>query len=152
VTDVNGCAGESNSNFIVSNIVNTSAIFGPTNPLQFQTVTYSVNPTSGSTYNWNLFGGTIESGQGTNSIDVKWNNSGQFIFSVVETDVNGCVGEEVFSSLITVIINSVEDINTNSRKLTKIIDILGRESKQKSNVPLFYIFEDGTVEKKIVVE
>ncbi|MGY8988866.1 MAG: hypothetical protein ACKVJA_01255 [Flavobacteriales bacterium] len=52
-----------------------------------------------------------------------------FSFSVIETDVNGCVGEEV-TLLVNVIINSVEDINTNSRKLTKITDVLGRESKQ----------------------
>ena len=38
-----------------------------------------------------------------------------------------------------------------NRKVEKIIDVLGRESKPKSNVPLFYIYDDGTVEKKIVV-
>ena len=129
----------------------TSAIFGPTNPTQFQTVTYSVIPSAGSTYNWSLFGGTIESGQGTNSIDVKWNNSGMFSFSVIETDVNGCVGEEV-TLLVNVIISSIQDINTNSRKLTKITDVLGRESKEKSNITLFYIFDDGTVKKKIIIE
>ena len=139
VIDANGCPGESSTPFIVSNIVNTSVIFGPTNPTQFQTVTYSVIPSAGSTYNWSLFGGTIESGQGTNTIDVKWNNSGMFSFSVIETDVNGCVGEEI-TLLVNVIINSVVDININSRKLTKITDVLGRESKEQSNIPLFYIF------------
>ena len=150
VVDANGCAGVSNPPFVVSNIVNTSAITGPTNPLQFQTVTYSVNPSAGSTYNWTLVGGTIESGQGTNSIDVKWNNSGGFTLSVLETDVNGCVGEEL-TILVNVIINSVEDIN-NNRELIKITDVLGRESKEKNNVTLFYIFDDGTVEKKIIIE
>ena len=150
VVDVNGCAGVSNPPFVVSNIVNTSAITGPTNPLQFQTVTYSVNPSAGSTYNWTLFGGTIESGQGTNSIDVKWNNSGGFTLSVLETDVNGCVGEEL-TILVNVIINSIEDIN-NNRELIKITDVLGRDSKEKNNVTLFYIYDDGKVEKKIIVE
>ena len=151
VVDANGCAGVSNPPFTVVNIVNTSAIFGPTNPTQFQTVTYSVTPSSGSTYNWNLFGGTIESGQGTNSIDVKWTNSGMFSFSVIETDVNGCVGEEV-TLLVNVIISSIQDVNDNIRKLTKITDVLGRESKEKSNITLFYIYDDGTVKKKIIVE
>ncbi|MBT5353921.1 MAG: hypothetical protein HOL56_02375 [Flavobacteriales bacterium] len=151
VTDLNGCPGVSNPPFTVYSIVNTSVISGPINPTQFQTVTYSVNPTSGSTYNWTLFGGTIESGQGTNSIDVKWTNSGMFTFSVLETDVNGCVGEEV-TLLVNIIFNSVEDINFNTGTLTKITDVLGRESKEKSNVPLFYIFDDGTVEKRIIIE
>jgi hypothetical protein len=38
------------------------------------------------------------------------------------------------------------------RALLKIIDILGRETKSAINSPLFYIYDDGTVEKKIVVE
>lgn len=36
--------------------------------------------------------------------------------------------------------------------LLKITDILGRESKQKCNMPLFYIYDDGTVEKRIIIE
>ncbi|MBT7481526.1 MAG: hypothetical protein HN677_03935 [Flavobacteriales bacterium] len=45
---------------------------------------------------------------------------------------------------------SVEDHNT--RKETfKVIDLLGREKKQ-TNQPLFYIYDDGTVEKKIIIE
>ena len=41
-----------------------------------------------------------------------------------------------------------------NRKLINIIDILGRETKQtkQTNQPLFYIYDDGTVEKRIVIE
>jgi hypothetical protein len=46
----------------------------------------------------------------------------------------------------------VEDINFNTGTLTKITDVLGRESNEESNVPLFYIFDDGIVERKIIVE
>ncbi|MBT6699977.1 MAG: hypothetical protein HOB15_06160, partial [Flavobacteriales bacterium] len=80
-----------------------------------------------------------------------WTNSGMFTFSVLETDVNGCVGEEV-TLLVNIIFNSVEDINSTTGTLTKITDVLGRESNEESNVPLFYIFDDGTVERKIIVE
>ena len=38
-----------------------------------------------------------------------------------------------------------------SRDIIKITDILGRETKQ-TNQPLFYIFDDGTVEKRIIIE
>jgi hypothetical protein len=34
----------------------------------------------------------------------------------------------------------------------KILDILGRESNEKKNNLLFYIYDDGTVEKRIVIE
>ena len=40
------------------------------------------------------------------------------------------------------------DVN---RKCIKIIDVLGKEIYE-TNQPLFYIFNDGTVEKKIIVE
>ncbi len=53
---------------------------------------------------------------------------------------------------ITSAISSVEEESTKNAKLIKIVDVLGREVKQKTNAPLFYIYEDGTVEKKIVIE
>ena len=38
------------------------------------------------------------------------------------------------------------------RKLKMIIDILGRDSKPIPNSTLLYIYEDGTVEKRIIVD
>lgn len=49
-------------------------------------------------------------------------------------------------------VTGVEDIYGNKRKLLKIVDVLGRETPYKKNTPLFYRYEDGTVEKKIVIE
>ena len=43
-------------------------------------------------------------------------------------------------------------INTPKGKLIKITDILGRETKRKKTQPLFYIYDDGTVEKQIIIE
>ena len=45
---------------------------------------------------------------------------------------------------------SVEEHTTN-KELLKVTDLLGRESKQ-TNQSLFYIYDDGTVEKKIIIE
>ena len=42
-------------------------------------------------------------------------------------------------------------INPN-RKLEKTVDILGKETKPKTNTPLIEIYDDGTVEKRIVIE
>jgi hypothetical protein len=42
--------------------------------------------------------------------------------------------------------------NNENRKLLKIIDVLGRETKPKTNTRLFYIYENGIVEKKIIIE
>ena len=46
---------------------------------------------------------------------------------------------------------SISEINT-EKILLNIIDVLGRETKGKRNTPLFYIYNDGTVEKKVVIE
>jgi hypothetical protein len=42
--------------------------------------------------------------------------------------------------------------NFNAGKVMKIVDVLGRKSKDLRNQPLFYIYDDGTVEKKIIIE
>jgi hypothetical protein len=39
-----------------------------------------------------------------------------------------------------------------NKKLLKVVDVLGRETHPNKNVPLFYIYDDGTVEKRIVIE
>ncbi len=44
---------------------------------------------------------------------------------------------------------SIFEINNENRKLTNIVDVLGREVKQINNQILFYIFNNGSVEKKI---
>ena len=41
---------------------------------------------------------------------------------------------------------------TNDKEILKVIDLLGRETKVSKNKGLFYIYNDGTVEKKIIIE
>ena len=57
-------------------------------------------------------------------------------------DING---------LISTTTSFVEVENTN-KKLLKIVDVLGRECFPIRNTPLFYIFDDGSVEKKLIIE
>ena len=65
--------------------------------------------------------------------------------------------------LIPVVMDSVRVVNlvlavsdhgavNNNRKLIKVIDALGHESKETTNKPLFYIYDDGAVEKKLIIE
>lgn len=49
--------------------------------------------------------------------------------------------------------NTLNINETPSNKiLSKITNILGQETTPKSNTPLFYLYDNGTVEKKIIVE
>ncbi|HIG33006.1 MAG TPA: hypothetical protein EYQ09_06200 [Flavobacteriales bacterium] len=48
---------------------------------------------------------------------------------------------------------AIIDINASGdRKLISTVDVLGRETKGTKNEPLFYIYDDGTVEKKLIIE
>ena len=48
---------------------------------------------------------------------------------------------------------AISDDNISSnRNVIKITDLLGQETPYRKNTPLFYIFDDGTVEKRIVIE
>ena len=47
---------------------------------------------------------------------------------------------------------SVIQEHTTNKELLKVTDILGRQTKDAKNEPLFYIYDDGTVEKRITFE
>jgi len=61
----------------------------------------------------------------------------------VTTNANGCDS--------TVYLNFRIDSSIN-KTLLKITDLLGRETKGTKNEILFYIYNDGTVEKRIIIE
>ena len=44
------------------------------------------------------------------------------------------------------------DVDSSNKELLKATDLLGRETKGTKNEVLFYIYDDGTVEKRIVIE
>ena len=56
-------------------------------------------------------------------------------------DINGLIGTTTL----------IENTTIKDKRLVRITDILGREIKE-TNQPLFYIYDDGTIEKKIVIE
>ena len=43
---------------------------------------------------------------------------------------------------------SIDDFSVKNKRLIKIVDLLGREREYKINTVLFYLFSDGTIEKK----
>ena len=55
------------------------------------------------------------------------------------------------SNFINYNTNSIIEYGNNIN-LNKKIDVLGRETKGKKNQPLFYIYDDGTVEKRITID
>jgi len=70
----------------------------------------------------------------TNWTEAKGNIDPQQYFS------NNCIGTATIEK------------NTTNKDLLKITDLLGRETKGTKNEVLFYIYDDGTVDKRIVIE
>ena len=64
----------------------------------------------------------------------------------------GDVGSNVYFSEDCPLLppSAIEEHPTN-KELLKVTDLLGREIKP-TNQPLFYIYDDGTVEKKLIIE
>jgi choice-of-anchor B domain-containing protein len=93
--------------------------------------------------------GLLNSTQNNGSI-IQFNPliNGQYYFIV--TDGLGCISDTAFIN-INNIPSSISGIQ-NSKELIKIVDILGRETEEKRNTTLFFIYSDGTVEKKIIIE
>jgi len=66
------------------------------------------------------------------------------------TVTNGSIdAQQYFSTNCS--ITQIQEQTTN-KELLKTIDLLGRVTKGTKNEPLFYIYDDGTVEKKIIIE
>ena len=92
-------------------------------------------------------------GSGVANACVVFTNFGVNSVTLWVTDVVGCVDTYTQSIFIDScnISNGLNNYTT-SKKLLKVTDILGRDTTPKSNTLLFYIYSDGTVEKKIIIE
>ena len=72
--------------------------------------------------------------------------------------IGQCTGTGEYTSLTTCqdscsLVSTIVDMHpNNTRSLLKIVDILGRDSHQSNKTILFYIYNDGTVEKRIVID
>lgn len=107
VTDGNGCTGSAGTSTTVTVNQNPApAITGANSVCSNSSGTYSVTNNPGNSYTWAISNGTINSGQGTNSVSVTWNASGAADISITETNNSTtCTG----SDILTVTINSSLD-------------------------------------------
>ena len=81
------------------------------------------------------------------SIHIRLLNSDQNCNSPIEICNLFYIDALEFSNTTT-----IEESRNSNKTLLKIIDILGRTTEDATNTPLFYIYDDGSVEKKIILE
>jgi hypothetical protein len=88
------------------------------------------------------------------AISISWNglnliSSGDYSYPLINS--SGC--DSIANINFTIIISGILNLpTTQSKYLIKVTDVLGRESKGIKNEPLFYIYDDGSIERKIIIE
>ena len=142
VTDVNGCM-----------IFHTVVITEPPALSISITSTDETSALNDGSATATVQGGTVTyayawSNGGTGNSQV---NLAPGLFTVIVTDANGCVISDT-SSVNAYNPTGIININNTSKTLIKITDILGQDTKEKANTTLFYIYDDGTVQKRIIIE
>ena len=71
-------------------------------------------------------------------------------YSVTLTNSVGC--DSIVNLNLTINPTGLLNITNTEKTLFKVTDLLGRETKGTKNEVLFYIYDDGTVEKRITIE
>ncbi len=71
---------------LVSNSFTAQEIIGNPTVTPFTPTAYLVSQVSGHTYQWSVTGGAIANGQGTNFVNVVWNNTGPYSIQLIESD------------------------------------------------------------------
>jgi len=145
------CAGNQLSSLDLSNNTKLTTLWCNSNQLTFldlrnnnnmnftslYPIDPSVYPAINTTYNLNL---TCINVDDANYCNTDWTSSLGFFIDSTHYFSNNCSGA-----------TSIQEHSTN-KELLKVTDLLGRETKGTKNEVLFYIYDDGTVEKRIVIE
>ena len=102
--NVTGCKSISSVFNVTINPNPTPIISGLTSVCANSSASYSTSTSTGKTYIWNISGGTISSGQNTNSINVNWGIAGTG--TLILTERNNTTLCEVITSNYNVTINA----------------------------------------------
>ena len=93
-------------------------------------------------------------GDGSSSTDYSpvhtYLSSGIYNITLVSSTNNGCIVDTATATIMVTIPSALNEIES-SKSLVRAVDILGRETKQTSQ-PLFYIYDDGSIEKRFIVK
>ncbi len=101
VTNAFGCSATSLPLRVKAGLQTKPMIVGPAAVCSGSHTSYSVTLISGALYTWVITGGTLASGQGTNTISITWPANGAGSIEITETDTaSGCTGTATISVTI----------------------------------------------------
>jgi len=87
------CKTSDSITITVNPLPTINAVTGPTTVCVNDSASYVANPTAGN-YTWSIFGGTIISGQFTDSVFVTWDSLGTDTLIVVNSNASGCTSTD----------------------------------------------------------
>ena len=101
--------------------------------------------------------GDINANDGIYSVTLPFQSSGMEVKFYIRSENNDAIKlnprRAEYEFYVYSPVNSIAGVTQDAnRKLIGIKDALGRTVKSAKNIPLFYIYDDGTVEKKIIIE
>ena len=89
----------------------------------------------------------------TVNTSIIWNGLPLSVSGDYSTTLINSVGcDSIVNLNLTVTTTGISNIANNKSNLVKITDMLGQETPYRKNTPLFYIYSDGKVEKKLIIE
>jgi hypothetical protein len=120
-----------------------SSITGNNAAMTGQTITYSINPVNGATgYFWSINGGgSITSGQNTNSITIHWQTAGNYMLTVNASNNCGTSADQTIAVSVSITTGVSNPVNPFE------IKVLPNPSSSK-----FYLKAKGVQHKIIKVE
>ena len=96
---------------------------------------------------WDFGDGTFSTDENPNHM---YTSDGTYTVTLTAFTNNNCM-QDTATAEITIYPTTVNEVD-NKKSVVKITDVMGREVKSTKNTPLFYLFDDGTVEKRIIVD
>ena len=96
---------------------------------------------------WDFGDGTFSTDENPNHM---YTSDGTYTVTLTAFTNNNCM-QDTATAEFTIYPTTVNELD-NKKSVVKITDVMGREVQTTNNTPLFYLFDDGTVEKRIIVE
>ena len=72
------------------------------------------------------------------------------VFTDTIQNTAGC--DSIITIDLSLNFTGIGELNNTPKQLIKIVDVLGRKTPFKPNTPLLYIYNDGTVERKMIIK
>jgi hypothetical protein len=70
----------------------------------------------------------------------------------LDTIPNAAGCDSIITISLSMNFTGIQQANTIPKQLVKIVDLIGKETPFKPNTPLIYIYDDGTVERKMMIK